>query len=208
MPTTPQFPATDTEQFYREFSTTVLVTRYEGTDTETTSVSGAVNGNPTVIITGTDLNLVPVVTPLFVDPGITIITAPGEFTLSGSYLAIHPVSVDYISLDDKTLKNGLMPINTSGIYEKIVQVTSPALRTIECTYTVASFYGSATTVITTTTSTRLVGTTTVIISTTTTSTSFQELAFITTFTHKVVFSNYSTISNRILEPLLQWQPGP
>jgi hypothetical protein len=208
MSATPVSPATDQEDFYREFTTTVLVTRYDGTDTVTTSSSGSVNGSPTVINTGTDLNLVPDVTASFEDPGITIIAGPGEFIISGTYVAIHPVPVEYISLDTREVATGLMPISTSGVYEKIVSVTSPPLTTIECTYTAVSFFGSATTVITTTTSTRVIGTSTVIISTTTTSTSYTQVEFVNTFTHKVIFRNYSTVSDRILDPLLQWQPGP
>lgn len=112
------------QEFQSTFTQVISVVTSVGTDTSSTVV----------------VSDVPIVSASFEDPGITVETAPGQFTISGAYQSIIPITWYWKDLDDQLQKGTSVP--AAGTYEKIVQVDSPASLTTVCNYTVVSSAGT------------------------------------------------------------------
>lgn len=112
------------QEFQSTFTQVISVVTSVGTDTSSTVV----------------VSDIPVVTPDFVDPGVTVTTDVGQFTISGAYQSIIPITWYWKDLNDQLQTGTSVP--AVGTYEKIVQVDSPASLTTVCNYTVVSSAGT------------------------------------------------------------------
>jgi hypothetical protein len=120
-------PASATQQFGQQFTTTILISTSE------TSIDPS-TGLP--VTTDTPSTEIPTVIPDFVDPGVTITTDPGSFTLSGAYQSIIPIVWHWLDLGYQPQSGTTPP--TAGTYSKMIRVDSPPILTAICTYTVGS----------------------------------------------------------------------
>jgi hypothetical protein len=109
--------------FRNTFTQVISIVSSAGTDTSSTSV---VSDTPLVISD-------------FDDPGITIIRAPGEVTLTGEYRTIIPIKWYWKDLNDVLQSSSDMPV--PGTYLKIIQVDSPPEISVVCNYNISSSAG-------------------------------------------------------------------
>ena len=118
-------PDSNTVQFGTAFSTTIVVS------TSDTSVDPD-TGLPVTI--ETPITDVPVVTPDFVDPGVTVSAAPGLVTISGTYTSIISIPWHWLDLNFQPQSGTTPP--AAGTYSKMIRVDSPAVMTSVCNYTI------------------------------------------------------------------------
>lgn len=88
------------------------------------------------IDTSTSITDVPMVTPDFVDPGVTISTGPGTVIISGTYTSIISIPWHWLDLNFQPQTGPAPPAD--GTYSKIIRVDSPAVMTSVCNYTIVS----------------------------------------------------------------------
>jgi hypothetical protein len=120
-------PSSETVIFGEPFTTTIVVSISDTAIDPNT-------GEP--VTTDTPSTEIPTVTADFVDPGVTIETAPGLVTLSGAYQTIIPITWHWLDLGYQQ-QSGVAP-PSAGTYSKIIRVDSPPLLKKDCTYTIGS----------------------------------------------------------------------